>query len=193
MRPILDQSPPQREDARDVSLVDLCAGFLLIGLLGFGGLGASAHYIIVEKRRWLAPKEFVELFAICSILPGGNFMNATIMLGARYHGVLGSVMAMGSLLLMPLLILIVVAMTYDHYSYLPDVRAAMGGAASAAAGLIVATATKLGQGVVWRTAPICFAVATFVAVSYFRAPLWLVVLFLAPPSVILAIRNGRRP
>jgi beta-glucosidase len=64
--------------------------------------------------------------------------------------------------------------------------------ASAAAGLIVATATKLGQGVVWRAAHICFAVATFVAVSYFRAPLWLVVLFIAPPSVILAIWNGRR-
>jgi chromate transporter len=93
---------------------------------------------------------------------------------------------------MPLLILIAVAMTYDHFSYLPDVRAAMGGAASAAAGLIVATATKLGQGVVWRAAPICFALATFAAVSYFRAPLWLVVLFIAPPSVILAIWTGRR-
>ena len=69
----------------------------------------------------------------------------------------------------------------------------MGGAASAAAGLIVATATKLGRGVVWRAAPIIFAVTTFVAVSYFRAPLWTVVVVLVPPSVILALWKGKRP
>ncbi len=189
----MEELSPQRDGARHVSLSDLCTGFLMIGLLGFGGLGASAHYIIVERRRWLTPKEFVELFAICAILPGGNFMNATIMLGAKHHGVMGSVLAMSSLLFMPLLILIAVVVTYDHFSYLPDVRAAIGGAASAAAGLIVATATKLGRGVVWKAAPIFFAVATFVAISYFRAPLWLVVALMAPPSVLAALWQGRRP
>ncbi len=183
---------PQREDARNISLAELCTGFVMMGLLGFGGLGASSQYIIVERRRWLSAKEFVELFAVCAILPGGNIMNATIMLGARYHGVLGSVLAMTSLLFMPLLILVAVVVTYDHFSYLPDVRAAIGGAASAAAGLIVATATKLGRGVVWRAAPICFGVATFVAISYFRTPLWLVIVFMAPPSVLMALWQGRR-
>ena len=118
-----DLTPP-REEPRQISLFDLCTGFILIGVLGFGGLGPSSQYIIVERRRWLTAKEFVELFAVCAILPGGNIMNATIMLGARYHGVLGSVMAMASLLFLPLLILVGVVVTYDHFSYLPDVRAA---------------------------------------------------------------------
>ncbi len=189
----MEELPVQRGDMRPISLFELCTGFMMISLLGFGGLGASSNYIIVERRRWLTAKEFVELFAICAILPGGNIMNATIMLGARHHGVLGSVLAMVSLLFMPLLILIAVVTTYDHFSYLPDVRAAIGGAASAAAGLIVATATKLGKGIVWRAAPICFATATFVAISYFRLPLWMVVLFMAPPSVFLALWKGGRP
>ncbi len=188
----MEEFTPKHDDADQIGLLDLCTGFMMISLLGFGGLGPSSHYIIVEKRRWLTAKEFVELFAICAILPGGNIMNATIMLGARYHGVLGSVLAMSSLLIMPLLILVAVVVTYDHFSYLPDVRAAMGGAASAAAGLIVATATKLGKGVVWRAAPIFFGVATFVAISYFRLPLWMVVLFMAPPSVVFALWKGGR-
>ena len=188
----MDQTTHQSASARQVSLPELFTGFLIIGLLGFGGLAMSAYYMIVEKRRWLDKKEFSELFAICSILPGGNIMNCTIMIGARYQGAMGSVVSMSALLLMPLLILIAVAMTYDHFSYLPDVRAAMAGAASAAAGLIVATATKLGLGVVWRAAPIAFALTTFVAVSFFRAPLWLVIVVIGSSSVLLASRMGKR-
>ncbi len=191
-RPILEHTATQSVSPRDVSLAELFKGFMIIGLLGFGGLAMSAYYIIVEKRRWLDKKEFSELFAICSILPGGNIMNATIMIGARYQGALGSVVAMSALLLMPLLILIALAMTYDHFSYLPDVRAAMAGAASAAAGLIVATATKLGLGVVWRVAPIVFAVTTFVAVSIFHAPLWMVVMTIGSLSILMASRAGKR-
>ena len=188
----MDQTTHQSASARNVSLNQLFMGFLVIGLLGFGGLAMSAYHVIVEKRRWLDKKEFSELFAICSILPGGNIMNCTIMIGARYQGAMGSVVSMSALLLMPLLILIAVAMTYDHFSYLPDVRAAMGGAASAAAGLIVATATKLGLGVVWRAAPIAFALTTFVAVSFFRLPLWLVILVIGSSSILMASRAGRR-
>ena len=192
MRSTLDEIAPQNISPRHVSMTELFTGFLIVGLMGFGGLATSAYHMIVEKRRWVDQKEFVEMFAICSLLPGGNFMNATIMVGARYQGALGSVVAMSALLLMPLLILIAVAVTYDHFSYLPDVRAAMAGAASTTAGLIVATATKLGRGVTWRAAPIFFSVATFVAVGYFRAPLWLVVAVIAPLSILLTVWLGKR-
>ena len=80
--------------ARVVSLSELFVGFLLIGLLGFGGIAPSAHYVIVERNRWLDQKEFVELFGVCSILPGGNFLNATVILGDRYQGVLGSLVGL---------------------------------------------------------------------------------------------------
>ena len=175
-----------------VSLWELFTGFLMIGMQGFGGIAVSAHHIIVEKRRWLAPKEFVELFGICSILPGGNFMNATIMIGARYQGALGSCVAMSALLFMPLTILISIAILYDHYSYLPDVRAATAGAASAAAGLIVATATKLAKGVVWTLMPIVFGLAAFVIAALLRAPLWMLVVAVGPISVGWAYFHGKR-
>jgi len=192
VRPMLDQNLPQSAPGRAVALSELFTGFLMVGLLGFGGLATSAYHMIVEKRRWMDQKEFVEMFAICSLLPGGNFMNATIMVGARYQGALGSVVSMSALLLMPLLILIAVAVTYDHFSYLPDVRAAMAGAASTAAGLIVATATKLGRGVVWRAAPIFFALTTFGVIAFLRAPLWLVIVVIAPLSVLSTLWMGKR-
>ena len=185
-------APDTPESARTVSLAELFHGFLMIGLQGFGGIAVAAQYIIVESRRWLTPKEFVEMFGICSILPGGNFMNATIMIGARYQGVLGSITAMIGLLLMPLLILIAVAVSYEHFSYIPEVRAATAGAASAAAGLMIATAIKLGRGVSWALVPAVSAIATFIVVGFLRVPLWMVVVTIGPFSVGLAYLQGRK-
>lgn len=174
------------------SLWELFTGFLTIGLMGFGGIAASAQYVIVEKRRWLTPKDFVELFGICSILPGGNFMNATVIIGDRFQGAVGSVVAMTSLLLMPLLILLGIAVAYDHFSYLPEVRAATGGAASAAAGLIIGTAVRMGRGVKWGGLAIAMGVATFGLVGLLRLPLWAIMLTMVPLSVSISLYRARR-
>ena len=174
------------------TLWEIFTGFLTIGLLGFGGIAVSAQYIIVEKRRWLTPKEFVEMFGICSILPGGNFMNATVMIGDRYQGAVGSVTGLVGLLLMPLLILLCIAMAYEHFAYIPEVRAGTAGAASAAAGLIIGTAVRMGKGVSWGAFTIAFAAATFLLVGIFRLPLWAIMLTLVPLSVGLSMWGARR-
>jgi chromate transporter len=174
------------------SLWELFTGFLLIGLMGFGGIAASAQYIIVEKRRWLTPKDFVEMFGICSVLPGGNFMNATVMIGDRFQGALGSVVGMTGLLLMPLLILLGIAVAYDHFSYLPEVRAATGGAASAAAGLIVGTSVRMGKGVTWGAWTVGVGLATFALVGLFRLPLWTIMVTMLPLSVGYSLYRARR-
>ena len=125
---------------------ELFTGFLLIGLMGFGGIQASANYVIVERNKWLTAREFVELFGVCSILPGGNFLNVTVMLGDRYQGPLGSVVGLCALMLAPLLILLALAYGYQAFAHLPDVEAAVAGAAAAAAGLIVGTSARLIRG-----------------------------------------------
>ena len=175
-----------------VGLRELCFGFLLIGLLGFGGLAASGFYVIVERNRWLNRKDYVELFGICSILPGGNILNASIVLGDRYQGPLGSVLAISSLMLAPLAILMTLAVVYDQFSHLPDVRAASAGAASAVAGLTIGSAAKMAHGLNRTLASLVFALATFAAVAVFRLPLAAVVLVIAPVAVATALYAARR-
>ena len=143
----MDSSQATAPARAKISLWNFFTGFLLIGLMGFGGIAVSANYIMVENRKWLTPKEFVEMFGICSMLPGGNFLNASVMLGDEHQGPLGSLVCLASLLLAPLLILLAIALVYDQFSHLPDVRAATAGAASAAAGLIFGTAGRLMKGV----------------------------------------------
>ena len=186
---VSQESAPMRPN---FALWDLFTGFLLIGLMGFGGIASSAQYIIVEKRKWKTPKEFVELFGICSILPGGNFLNASVMIGDENHGPLGSIVCLASLLLAPLVILLGIALAYDQFSHLPDVRAATAGAASAAAGLIFGTAGRLAKGVEKTAAAAVFALATFLVVGVLRMPMWVVVLVICPVAVAFTIWRGSR-
>lgn len=177
--------------ARHVSMRELFVGFLLIGLMGFGGIQASANYVIVERNKWLTPREFVELFGVCSILPGGNFLNATVMLGDRFQGPLGSVVGLTALMLAPLLILLALAHGYNTFSHLPDVEAAVAGAAAAAAGLIIGTSARLIAGLRRGWPSVVFGVATFAAVGLLRVPLVWVVGLIVPISVAVALYRLR--
>ncbi|NJN06188.1 MAG: chromate transporter, partial [Rhodobacteraceae bacterium] len=156
------------------------------GLGCFGGIAASGFYVIVERNKWLDRRDFVELFGVCSVLPGGNVLNASIVLGDRYQGPFGAVMALLSLMLAPLAILIALAVTYDNFSHLPDVRAAAAGAASAVAGVTIGAAGKMMHGLNRTWGALLFGTATFVAIAFLRVPLAAVVLVIAPLAVACA-------
>lgn len=184
--------PDQPVPDRIIPLGELFVGFLLIGLMGFGGIAASANYVFVERNAWMTQKQFVELFGIASILPGGNILNASIMVGDRNQGILGSVVCLFSLLLMPLVILLIIATTYDHFSNLPDMKAAMAGGASAVAGLIIGTGMKMGRSLDRTFVAAGFVLITFVAIGFFRLPLALVILTVVPLSIATALFLLRR-
>jgi chromate transporter len=104
---------------------------------------------------------------------------------------LGSVVCLAALLLMPLLILLTIAVAYDQFSYLPEVRAATAGGAAAAAGLIFGTATRLAKGVSPTTASLIAGLATFAVVGVLRWPMWVVVVAVAPLTVAWTLRAGK--
>ena len=173
-------------------MLELCIGFLLIGMLGFGGLAASGFYVIVERNKWLTRKEYVELFGICSVLPGGNILNMSIMLGDRFRGPLGSVLAISSLMLVPLAVLMALAVVYDSFSYLPDVKAAAAGAASAVAGLAIGAAGKMAHGLDRTIASVVFGLLTFIAIAVLRVPLAGVVITIGPLAAMVALVIARQ-
>jgi chromate transporter len=74
-------------------LSQLFLGFLFIGMYGFGGVLPWARRMAVEQKRWLTAAEFTDMLGPCQFLPGGNIMNMTIALRARFHGAAGSVVA----------------------------------------------------------------------------------------------------
>ena len=79
----------------------LFLGFLSVGMYGFGGVLPWARRMVVEQRRWLTAAEFTDMLGLCQFLPGGNIMNVTIALGARFHGAAGAVTAFTGLMAAP--------------------------------------------------------------------------------------------
>src|SRR2546421_11564550 len=82
----MDVSPPR-------TLTELFLGFLSIGARSFGGVMPWAPRVLVEERRWISQEDFTAVVGLCQFLPGPNIGNASIVLGRRWFGVKGSIVA----------------------------------------------------------------------------------------------------
>jgi chromate transporter len=170
------------------ALADIFVAFAVISLSGFGGVLAWSRRMMVEERKWLTPEQFNETYALCAFLPGGNIINFSVILGARFRGALGSLAAVGGLMGPPFLLILVIGAVYAHYGDLPMFRRALTGVACAAAGLMMATVAKMAQPLFDDRAVIgpLIAIVTFIAVGILHWPLPLVLLAIVPVSIAVA-------
>jgi chromate transporter len=171
----------------------LFLAFLAIGLSGFGGVLPFARRGLVERRAWLTEAGFNETLSLCQSLPGPNIVNLSIVVGSRFDGARGAASSVAGLVAAPVALVLVLASLWGRYGRLGHVPSAIGGLGAAAAGLVVATALKMARPA-FLSAPLSAAPAmavAFVAVGMARAPLPLVLLALAPLSVLIAWRARR--
>jgi len=178
--------PPARVTALDVFLA-----FTQIAISGFGGVHFWARYVLVERRRWLTDREYVELLAIGQLLPGPNVLNLGLLLGHRSAGVPGALACIAGFIGWPFLVVIGIAMLYARIEHYPVVQQALAGMSAAAVGLLIANGIKLASVLPKRWAPWLFAALAFAAVGVLRWPLIAVLAVLAPLAVGVAWREKR--
>ena len=181
---------------RPTSKSDLFWSFSWLALQGFGGVLAVVQRELVEKKQWLTREEFVDDWAVAQILPGPNVVNLSLMVGDRYFGFSGAMLALAGMLLFPLVIVLALAAAFSGVSDLPQVQAALRGMGAVTAGLVTATGLKLitairsnpmGPGVCWLLAAL-----TFVAIAVLRLPLAWVLLGLGGAACLHAYRTIRQ-
>jgi chromate transporter len=170
----------------DVSIRALFRGFLIVGVSGFGGVMPFAHRMLVERRRWLTEREFTEALSLSQFLPGPNIVNLSVIIGRRFQGTAGAIVATVGLLLLPLVIVLVLATLFAQFAHIDAVRGACSGVSAAASGLILSVALKMARPI--RRAPrqLTMAAITFAAIALLRLPLLWVLAVLAPLSIGLA-------
>lgn len=172
-----------RDSDEIVTRWSLFTGFMLVGLFGFGGIGAAIYHVLVDRRRWLTPSEYTSLLGLGQVLPGANLINLATMVGDRFQGALGSALALIGLMSAPLVCLIALATLYDRFSDLPDVKSATIAAAAGAVGLTLGTGFKLARNILKSPPAIVFAAASFFAIGVLRFPMLAVIAVLAPLAV----------
>ena len=154
-----------------VSCVNLLLGFMTVGMIGFGGIANALFHVVVEKRKWLTAEEYTMTFGLAQILPGAAPINTSIMIADRFQGIPGVLSAIAGLLCVPLISLIALALIYDQFSDLPEVRYGTVASVAAAAGLSLGTALKASIRVLKNVPKTAMAVASFGAIGILRLPM----------------------
>ncbi|HEY9158434.1 chromate transporter [Candidatus Binatus sp.] len=168
------------------SLLTLFRIFLLAGGLSFGG-GAVAYLreYLVREEGWLDDEGFLGAMEISETLPGLNAVNMAIIMGDNLRGLAGAAVSVIGMLLPGGIVVMVLGILYQSNHSNPDVKRFLLGIAAAAVGLLSAVTLQIGRRQFRQLPDIAIILVTFLAVSFIKLPLFVVLLGLGPISVWL--------
>ncbi len=180
---------------RPASLTELYLAFTRLALQGFGGVLAIAQRELVERLGWMSREDFVETLAIAQVLPGPNVVNLSMMVGDRFFGTRGAMVALAGMMSMPAVIVLALAAAYGQFSHHPVVADALRGMGAVSAGLILATGIKLLPALkanpMGRTAAFTLALLALLLIGLLRWPLVAVLALVGGGGMWLAWRKLR--
>lgn len=159
------------ESKKRPDLRALFLGFSSVGLSGFGGVLPFARRMLVEERQWMSAEDFNAQLGLCQFLPGPNVINLAVLVGKRYQGVAGAIVAPVGLLLGPLLIVLLLGMFYDRYGNLPLVQGMLRGIAAVGCGLLFTMAWRMGGALADKLVFLPFTLCTVVFIALVRWPM----------------------
>jgi chromate transporter len=164
---------------------ELFLGFLMLGLIGFGGVLPLARNMLVEDRRWLSGQQFTELLGLCQFLPGGNVINLSVAVGMEFRGLRGAFCALLGLISAPTAIVVGLGMVYARFQNDAHVQHVFAGLAAAAAGLLLSTGVKMLLPLRGKWLALGIVALCLIAIAWLRLPLLPTMLTLAPLSILL--------
>jgi chromate transporter len=151
-----------------------------IGWLSFGGPTAQIallHRMVVDERRWLAEREFLDALGFCMLLPGPEAMQLATYAGWRLHGVRGGLIAGGLFVLPGALVVLALSIAYATLGHVPPVLAAFHGIRAATLAIVVEAMVRLARRAIRGRRSWWVAALSFVALFVYAVPF---------PAVVLA-------
>jgi chromate transporter len=178
---------------RPQSLKEIFWRFSWLSLQGFGGVFPVAQRELVEKYHWLTKEEFVEDWAVAQVMPGPNVVNLGLIIGSRFFGIKGGLVALFGLIIFPLILVITLIFLYSSNSHNSHVIGALRGMAAVAAGMIAGTSLKLAS--TFKSHPLksslCWliVIACLVCVTYLKLQLIYALLIFGLSTIYLTYRK----
>ena len=129
-------------------LFELFTIVLKLGAFTFGGGYAMFPLMereYVEKRQWFETQEMLDMLAVAQSLPGMISINASILVGYRLFGIIGSLVAVLGLALPSLIVLSIISFFYVKFRENIYVNTALKGIRVAVVALLVQAVIKLGK------------------------------------------------
>lgn len=131
-----DPALPPPISVHPPSLTELALPFGKIGISSFGGgLSAWVYREMVDARHWITEDEFLGAVTMSQILPGANIVNLALQIGFRLRGGIGSVVAVLSLLVPPMIVVILLGIALTSIGHIDWLHDFLEGLAATAIGL----------------------------------------------------------
>jgi chromate transporter len=128
------------------SLAELVGYFLRLGAVGFGGPIALVGYMqrdLVDERRWISRRDYVEGLALAQLAPGPLAAQLAIYLGWVRGGVLGATLVAGAFVTPSFLMVLALSAVYVRYGGLAWMQGAFYGIGAAVIAIIGRSVVKL--------------------------------------------------
>lgn len=104
-------------------LAEVATLFLRLGVIAFGGPAAHIAIMrdeVVQRRKWLTDRQFLDLVGVTNLIPGPNSTEMAFHLGLERAGWRGMVVG-GSLFILPAaLMVLALAIAYDEWGTTPS-------------------------------------------------------------------------
>src|SRR5262245_57180514 len=169
------------EGLASCTLRELILYFLRLGPTGFGGPIALVGYMqrdLVEKRRWISKRDYVEGLALAQLAPGPLAAQLAIYLGWVRGGVTGATLVGVTFVLPSFVMVLAISALYLRYGGLAWMQGAFYGIGAAVIAIIARSAYKLVRMTLARDRLlwVLFAVSALVTAATESELVWVFVL-----------------
>jgi chromate transporter len=132
----------------------------------------------VEDLKWLEEDEMLDITAIAQSSPGPIPVNASVILGYRMFGILGSLIAVFGTILPPMIVISVISFFYEQFCTNPVIAVALQVMRAGVAAVIFDVVINLASNVVKTHRPLYFVlmVVSFIAVFFFSVDAAIIIL-----------------
>lgn len=148
-----------------VSYRDLCKACLFLGVTAYGGPAMVGYVrdVVVERRRWVAPKEFAEGVALCQVIPGATLTQVISYVGLLLRGPAGAAAAAASFILPGALIVLAVSTLYFRWQALPFVQTLSHGIGAVVVAILASACFRLAKTSLPSLSAVAIAIAACAA------------------------------
>ena len=167
--------------------------FVRIGAFTIGGGYAMIPLIqreVVQVRKWMSPKEFIDMLALAQSAPGVIAINTAIFIGYKLKGVRGSIVTALGCALPSFVIILLIAMVFTNFKDSPVVERIFKGIRPAVVALIAAPLYNMAKaaGVTWKTIFIPL-IAALLIWGLNISPVWVVVAAIVGGIIVGILRT----
>ena len=153
-----------------------------IGILSFGGPAAQIammHREVVDDKKWLTEKQFLNALSFCMLLPGPEAMQLATYTGWRINGTIGGLMA-GLLFVIPgALVILTLATLYASFGNVPIMAALFMGIKATVVVIVIEALLRVAKKALKRTDHWIIAALAFIGIFFLNIPYPLIVLIAA--------------